>query len=195
MTKRAFIIHGWDGSPEEGWFPWLKGELETRGFSVIIPAMPDPRHPVIEAWVSHIHSAVGTPDEQTFLIGHSIGAQAVIRYLQELEADQKIGGAIFVAGWVTLTPAAYEQEGDEKTAQPWLETPINWEKVKSHAAHVTAICSDDDPFVPRADAEVFREQIGAEVIIEQGKGHFGGDDGITELPSVRNAILKYAETR
>ena len=24
MTKRAFIIHGWDGYPDEGWFPWLK---------------------------------------------------------------------------------------------------------------------------------------------------------------------------
>ena len=26
--KRVFIIHGWDGYPEEGWFPWLKEELE-----------------------------------------------------------------------------------------------------------------------------------------------------------------------
>lgn len=24
--KRVFITHGWDGYPEEGWFPWLKKE-------------------------------------------------------------------------------------------------------------------------------------------------------------------------
>lgn len=24
MQKRAFIIHGWNGYSEEGWFPWLK---------------------------------------------------------------------------------------------------------------------------------------------------------------------------
>jgi hypothetical protein len=27
-AKRVFIIHGWEGYPEEGWFPWLKKELE-----------------------------------------------------------------------------------------------------------------------------------------------------------------------
>ena len=34
MNKRVFIAHGWDGYPEEGWFPWLKKELETKGFEV-----------------------------------------------------------------------------------------------------------------------------------------------------------------
>jgi len=31
-NKRVFIVHGWGGHPEEGWFPWLKKELERRGF-------------------------------------------------------------------------------------------------------------------------------------------------------------------
>ena len=44
--KRAFIIHGWDGYPEEGWFPWLKAELEQRGFTVEIPSMPHPAEPI-----------------------------------------------------------------------------------------------------------------------------------------------------
>ncbi len=47
MTKRAFIIHGWDGYPEEGWFPWIKRELEKKGFITQIPAMPQPEHPKI----------------------------------------------------------------------------------------------------------------------------------------------------
>jgi len=34
MAKRAFLIHGWAGSPDEGWRPWLKTELEKRGFRV-----------------------------------------------------------------------------------------------------------------------------------------------------------------
>lgn len=53
MTKRAFIIHGWDGYPDEGWFPWLKTELEKNGFQVHVPAMPKSAEPKIEAWVSH----------------------------------------------------------------------------------------------------------------------------------------------
>jgi len=37
MAKRVFIIHGWDGYLEEGWFPWLKRELEAAGFAAFVP--------------------------------------------------------------------------------------------------------------------------------------------------------------
>lgn len=32
--KRIFIIHGWDGSPQNRWFPWLEKELKKKGFTV-----------------------------------------------------------------------------------------------------------------------------------------------------------------
>ena len=41
MKKRVFIIHGWEGYPEECWFPWLKTEIEKTGFEVVVPNMPD----------------------------------------------------------------------------------------------------------------------------------------------------------
>lgn len=47
MKKRVFLIHGWEGYPEEGWRPWLKKELEQRGFTVIVPAMPDTATPTM----------------------------------------------------------------------------------------------------------------------------------------------------
>lgn len=194
MSKRAFIVHGWDGYPEEGWFPWLKHELETRGFKVHIPAMPDPRRPIIYAWVSRISAEVGIPDDQTFIIGHSIGAQAILRYLQTLGPTQRIGGVVFVAGWITLTSAAYEQTGDEETARPWLETPIDYGRVKLHVDHFSAIFSDNDPFVPLINIEAFRQKLNAEIAIEHGKGHFSGSDGVTELPIARDAVLKHAGT-
>lgn len=193
MPRRIFIIHGWDGHPGEGWLPWLKLKLEARGFLAATLAMPNPRRPVIDEWVSAIRKAVGAADPDTFLVGHSIGAQAILRYVESLPDDQRIGGAVFVAGWVTLAPAAYEQEGDEETAQPWMETPINWDRIKSHAGGFTAIFSDDDPYVPIADVEVFREKLGADIIIEHEKGHFSGGEGMAELPGVFDAVLKRAE--
>lgn len=193
MQKRVFIIHGWDGHPEEGWFPWLKRVLEARGFFATALVMPNPRRPIIDEWIAAIRKAVGAADRDTFLVGHSIGAQAILRYLESLSADQRIGGAVFVAGWVTLASAAYEQEGDEETAKPWLEKPINWEKVKSRASGFTAIFSDGDPFVPLADVEIFQQKLDADIIIEHGKGHFSGSDGVIELPSALSAVLKHAE--
>ena len=41
--------------------------------------------------------------------------------------------------------------------------------------------------------EFFRDNLGAELVIEHGKKHFSGDDGISELPSALNALLKMSE--
>lgn len=47
MPRRIFIIHGWGGTPKEGWFPWLKREFESKGFEVFIPQLPDSDNPRI----------------------------------------------------------------------------------------------------------------------------------------------------
>jgi hypothetical protein len=49
--KRVILIHGWDGFPNNCWFPWLKKELEDKDFEVIVPAMPNPEHPKVKPWV------------------------------------------------------------------------------------------------------------------------------------------------
>jgi predicted alpha/beta hydrolase family esterase len=193
MAKRVFIIHGWGGYTEEGCFPWLKEELTKKGFAVFTPAMPEPLVPKIDAWVSFLKKQVGTPDENTYLVGHSIGAQTILRYLESLPADSRIGGAVFLAGWVHLTDEAFEDEQDREIGKPWLETPINWDVVKSHSNNFTAIFSDDDEVVPIGDVEIFKEKLGAEIIIEHNKDHFSGSSGIKELPVLLEELLKMME--
>lgn len=184
--KRVFIIHGWDGYPEEGWFPWLKQELESRGFSVQVPSMPHPENPTIQDWVSFVAHVVGEPDEHTYLVGHSMGTQTILRYLEDLPAGKKIGGAVLVAGFFELMGLG--EEGQE-IAKPWLETPIDCAKVKQHVDRFVAIFSDDDPFVSLRNKELMQERLGAKTVMETGKGHFSGDDGVQELPSALQAVL------
>ena len=189
MSKRVFIIHGWDGSPEEGWFPWLKKELGARDFEVQIPVMPESAEPKIEAWVSHLAKIVGEVDESTFFVAHSIGCQTVLRYLESLPADKKIGGAVFVAGWFTLMNLETEEE--KRIAEPWLTMPIDCEKVKQHTNKLFAVFSDNDDVVPIENKEFFEQRLGAETAIEHGKGHFSGSDGIIELPIVLGKLLSF----
>lgn len=40
--KRVIIVHGWDGYPEEGWFPWFKKELEEKGLPYRFHSCPHP---------------------------------------------------------------------------------------------------------------------------------------------------------
>ena len=187
MSKRAFIIHGWDGYPDEGWFPWLKTELEKNGFQAHVPAMPEPARPKIEAWVSHLSKTVGDVDENTYFVGHSIGCQTILRFLESLPADKKVGGATFVAGWVTLMNLKTDQE--KAIAKPWLETPIDFEKVKQHTKKFFAVFSDNDDVVPQENKKLFEERLSAKTAIEHDKGHFSGGDEVKELPVILEAIL------
>lgn len=186
MKKRVFIIHGWDGYPEEGWFPWLKKELEKKKFEVQVPAMPETDHPKIEVWVSYLSKSVAKADENTYFVGHSIGCQTILRYLQNIE--EKVGGVILVAGWVNLVNLSEPEE--RKIAGPWLTTPIKWEKVKYQAKNFVAIFSDNDQWVPLTDVEIFKERLGAKIIIENQKGHFSEEDSIKEIPVVLNELLR-----
>jgi predicted alpha/beta hydrolase family esterase len=193
MKKRAFIIHGWGGNTEEGCFPWLKIELEKHGFEVQIPAIPESFNPIINIWVDFVAKTVTSPDEKTFFICHSIGSQTILRYLQNLPETTRVGGVVMLAPWINLTEKAFEDENDKKIAQPWLQTEINWEKIKKHTHRFTAIFSDNDPMVPIADAEIFKQKLGAKIIIEHAQGHFSTKDGVTKLPSALNAILEMDE--
>lgn len=188
--KRVFIIHGWDGSPDEGIFPWLKKELEAKSFQVFNPAMPEPLNPQIDPWVKFLAEQVGIPDKDTIFFGHSIGSQTILRYLESLPEDIKVGGAVFLAPWVNLNPVAYETDEDLIIAKPWLETKLGWDKVKSHTNKFVAIFSDDDVLVPISDSKIFESELGAKIIIEHGKGHFSGDTGIKELSSALESVLK-----
>ena len=57
---------------------------------------------------------------------------------------------------------------------------------------ITAIFSDNDPFVHLDNIKLFQEKLGAEITMEHAKGHFSGSDGITKLPSALDAILEVA---
>lgn len=188
MAKRIFIIHRWAGSPNADWYPWLKSELESKKFEVHVLEMPHPENPTIDDWINHLAESVNTLDNKTFFIGHSIGCQTIMRYLEK--QNHACGGAVFIAGRFTLQ--GLETEEEQKIAQPWLETQIDFDKVKQNLPKSVAIFSDNDPFVSVSDKEIFRAKLNSHIIIEHSKGHFTSDDGITELPATLKSMLNMA---
>jgi len=171
MTKRVFIIHGWGADSESNWFPWIKKELESKGFEVHTPAMPNTDFPVIKEWISALKKAVGKPDKETYFIGHSIGCQTIIRYLEK--ENIKVGGVLFVAGFINSNGRALATLSveDKEVIEPWLTTPIDFDKVKSSANKIVSIFSDDDQFVPLDDNKIFKDKLNSKIIILKNKGH------------------------
>ena len=197
MRKRVFIVHGYQGYPQEAWQPWLKAELEARGYDVSLPSMPNPDWPIIPEWIGFIAKMVGEPDPETVMIGHSLGSQAVMRYLELLgAADKSVGKTVLVASGFPIGLPDDEAErmaGDDKVLIPWLATGVDPKKVRKAAGKCIVILSDDDPIIPVGEAtEAFRANLGAEIVIEHSRGHLNEDSGLTELPSARQAVVSQA---
>lgn len=191
--KRIFIVHRWGGSPTADWYPWIKSELEKRGFQVFVPIMPNPATPKIKSWVETLRKAVKKPDKETFFIGHSIGCQTIIRYLETLSANTKVGGAVFIAGWFELYSEATPSEKEQAIAKPWLENSIDFKKAHARMNKAIAILSDDDPYVPLIENRCDFEGLGAKVIVEHNKGHYDEDSKTFKLPIALKALLEIAK--
>jgi predicted alpha/beta hydrolase family esterase len=186
---KTYVVHGWGGNSKEGWFPWLKKELEAKGIEAVVFDMPDTGNPKIEAWVKYLEDNIQNPDEEIILIGHSIGCQTILRYLEKLPENVKIGKIILVAPWFNL--ANLEGEEEISIAKQWLETPIDEKKVLEHISQkIVCIFSDNDFYdCLEENKKIFSEKYGAEIIIEHNKGHFSGDEGIIELSAVLDNIV------
>ena len=179
--KEIYLIHGWGGSPEsEVWFGWLKEECKKRNYKLIIPKMPGTDYPKIDEWTNKLDEII-KPNEDVYLIGHSIGCQAIMRYLEKLSEKVKFKGLIFIAGWFNLLESAYEEDEEREIAKPWLETPINTKKVKEHANKILAVFSTDDSCVSSSDSEIFKEKLNADIIIKKNEGHFNDTKEIKEI--------------
>ena len=187
--KDIYIVHGWGGHANESWFPWLAEQAEAEGHKVTRLSMPNTDEPEIEKWVDHLKTEIKDPDEDAYLVGHSIGCQTILRYLETL--DIKIGGVLLVAPFFNLP--YLETEEEKRIAKPWLETPIKIDEVRQSIGNITAIFSDDDPDVSIDDAPLFRDRLGAKVIIEHNKGHFTESDVGKELPVARDQLLRMVQ--
>ncbi|MBI2044654.1 serine hydrolase family protein [Candidatus Pacearchaeota archaeon] len=182
--KKVYIVHRWDSSPESDWYPWLKKELIKRKFEADILRMPDPGFPKIDVWVNYLNENVKNIDKDTILIGHSVGCQTILRFMEKLPFDVKVGKVVLVAPWLELR--GIEEEGPEvvKIAKPWLKKKINWNKINEHCEKFVCIFSTNDPYVPLSNVEKLYNKLGNKTIILKNKGHFTKEEGVKELPEI-----------
>lgn len=184
--KKVIIVHCWNGYPKYCWYPQTKKELKEKGFEVVIPEMPETGMPKLSLWLPKLQEVASNPNKNLYLIGHSAGVITILRYLEKLKKKQKIGGVVFVAG--------FTDNLGYKELKNFFEKPLDFEKIKSKAKHFVAIHSDNDPYVPLKHGDVFKEKLGAELIVKHNMKHFSGEvdneKSCTSLPEVTKAIIK-----
>ena len=131
--------------------------------------MPNPNLPTITAWTSRISELIGDDPEvisRTVLVGHSVGCQAVLRYLEGLPKNVHVQGVLCVAGWFSV-----DEPWD--AIRPWIDTPIDFDHVRAAANKTAVLLSDNDPFTSdwQANRKLWEQRLDADVSILPGARH------------------------
>jgi hypothetical protein len=169
--KNALILHGTDFEETQNerngnWFPWLKSELEKRGYSVWLPYLPQARQPNLERYWKFIKENGFDFNPETVLVGHSSGAAAILGILNKLPQGKKIDKAILVSGF-------YKNEKDFWNCQGLFEEKFDWGKMRKSVANgIVLIHSLDDPYVDPDHARYIQKKLDCKLIMKEKGGHF-----------------------
>lgn len=185
--KNAIIIHGWGGNTKEKPMLWLKQELEQSGLTVDFPQMPHPLEPTIGDWVRTLKEINKKPS-QTILIGHSIGCQTILRFLEKEKGI--FSGVILIAPWTKLKQGSLDNSEDERIAKSWEETSIDFSKIKNKSNFFEIFYSVNDNFVSVDDVLKIKRELNAGAVNLGEKGHLSDEDGVSQWPEVLEIIEK-----
>src|SRR5688572_5739030 len=132
---RLVIIPRWAGSPADDFYPWLVQTLRRDHGDVFdeleVVDMPQFRVPELGMWTAATRIAIGVAEQaaRTVVAGHSVGFQAVMRALAELEDGVVVPAAVGIAPWFRI-------DAPWPTLVPWIETPFELERVRTAARRI-----------------------------------------------------------
>lgn len=163
--KNAIILQGAGETTESFWLPWLKKELEKKGYEVWLPQLPNNDDPQLEKNLPFVLKN-GKFTEETVMVGHSAGCPLILSILENIGV--KIKQAILVAGFSTPLPG-------EDAANKILQENYKWKKIKENVADIIFINSANDPWGcdDKQGRNMFNN-LGGSLIINK-EGHMGSD--------------------
>lgn len=183
MKRIAFIFHGTQGYPEENWFPWLKTELNQLGFFVIVPQFPTPENQSLSHWLRVMEPHLPLVNDETVLIGHSVGGIFALRLLEQLTAP--INAACLVGSYIGLDGVRGYDLSDEEL---FLQTPFNWKKINQNCRNRLVYHSDNDPNVTLNNGNALAEHLDSKLRFLPGRGHFNAASDTFQFPELRDDI-------
>src|SRR3989338_6747358 len=176
------LLHGYTGSPKHNFFPWLKKELEKRGYKVQSPTLPHSdasranENDDMDAFRKQVEL-----NRNTVLLGHSLGTIVAMKALEKL--DYPIRKLALVGGF--LEPRFRDHARSFTKTFNWR---FNFEKIRTNAGKITILHDPNDRAIPYDQGVKLHDALGGELIEPiPKKSHFCGK----EEPE----ILKYALDR
>lgn len=169
----CLILHGTGGSSKENWFPWLKDELTKLGIKTEVPDFSHSDTPELTDWLDHLKDY--QINENTILVGHSMGSVLMLRLLEQ---GTKIKAAFLVAAF------AHDLGWDVLRDSNFFNEPFGWETIKSNSDHFEVFTSKNDPHLKIEDGAEVANNLGVENQVLDVYKHFN----MTEFPFLLERI-------
>ena len=174
MTN-IIIVHGTGGNPNSNWFTWLKSELEKLDCIVFVPKFPTPKNQSLENWLNVFKEYEQYLDENSIVVGHSLGPAFLLSVLENL--NRPIKAAFFVAGFTGFL----DNHDFDELNESFVTKNFNWAKIKSNCKKFYVISSDNDPYVPLEKGKSLAENLATKLIVLKNAGHINEEVGYTEF--------------
>lgn len=176
MKRNILIFHGTEGYPEENWFPWLKQKLEDMGHAVFVPQFPSP--PIISAkiaeWFDVLKNYEQYINENTILIGHSLGGIFTLRVLEKL--SHPVHTVALIGTPIGIRPILnYDRDNSFSGFE------FNWQSMPQKARNFFVFHSDNDPYVSLNNGEQLAKYLGVALTFVPNAGHFNKKAGYVKF--------------
>lgn len=187
--KNVIIVHGSNSTERESklgppenerhWKPWLKRELELRGYEVSNELYPRDWNPNYKSWKKVFEK--NEINEETVLVGHSAGTAFILRYLNENK--KKVNRVVLVAPSVI-------RGGKYLHLSKLKDFEFDSSLKKYFNELIIFYAENDDEDIINSSKKVHKT-LGGKLIELKNRGHYVFNDmGTKEFPELLEEILR-----
>ncbi len=153
---------------DKHWMPWVKKQLESLGWKVETPHMPNPWEPIYEDYKKEFEKL--KVNENTVLVGHSGGCAFLVRWLGN--SKQKVKKLILVAPWKVA-----EKWNKYKTI--FYEFEVD-KTIKDRVNKIIMFTSDSEEEEGKKSLAIYHKDLDGKIIELKRQGHYTLEDMKTE---------------
>lgn len=153
---------------------WKTGLQESLGqtYDVYLPKMPNAYNSVYREWVLLFEKFLPLLNDGVIMIGHSLGAVFLAKYLSEYTVSRKIKATLLIS-------PPYDTDLGKKMPQFAITAPLDG--LERQGGKVIIYHSKDDPVVDFSELSQYQKQLPSlETRVFEDRGHFN----IEEFPEI-----------
>jgi len=170
-------------NPRKSWKLSVKEELGDDHY-FDIPVMPNTHNAKYDEWKIWFERHLSVVESPVILVGISLGAQFLAKYLIENEVKQDIKGLFLLAG-----PCGYFEDPDGMDCASFSFEASDLSSIQEKVKKITIMHSTDDFVVPYKHALKYKAALPeAELVTFTDKNHFL----VEELPELVERIKQLA---